>query len=83
MNGFPLAEIAPKQEVIFLLTNDEHADCYTVAEARQIRDWLTQALPCEHKGARNGTMKWNEPTKMTCNECGAEVPSFYTTRNYG
>jgi hypothetical protein len=54
---------------------------WTITEARQLRDWLTQALPCEHKGARSGTMRWNEPTVMTCNECGAEVPSFYTTQN--
>lgn len=29
---------------------------WTVAEARQLRDWLTQALPCEHKGQRSGTI---------------------------
>lgn len=49
--------------------------------AKRLRDWLTQALPCEHKGQRSGEIKWNQVSKMTCNECGAEVPSFFTTQN--
>lgn len=52
-----------------------------VEVARSLRDWLTQALPCEHKGPRHGTVEWNRPCVMTCGECGAEVPSFYTTQN--
>jgi hypothetical protein len=81
INGTPFAEVAPKREMIFVGLGHEETDCFTVDEARQLRDWLTTALPCEHKGPRHGELKWNEPSTMTCDECGAEVPSFYTTQN--
>lgn len=81
INGVPFAEVAPAKLVMFFGVNHEDSECFNVEEIRRIRDWLTQALPCEHKGSRSGTVKWNEATIMTCNECGAEVPAFYSTQN--
>lgn len=48
-----------------------------VSKARHLRDWLTSALPCEHKGPRRGTLTWGEPLKVTCDACGEEVPSTW------
>jgi len=50
----------------------------TLQEARALRDWLTQALPCEHRGARRGTWSVNEPLVMRCDICGEEVPGYWT-----
>lgn len=48
-----------------------------VSRARELRNWLTAALPCEHKGVSRGTGTFGPggTLKMTCDECGAEVPS--------
>jgi len=38
----------------------------TVRQARELRDWLTQALPCDH------VMGWSSPLqKSVCNRCGS------------
>ena len=50
----------------------------TLQEARSLRDWLTQALPCEHRGGRRGTWSVNEPLVMHCDICGEEVPAYWT-----
>jgi hypothetical protein len=44
MNGTPFAQIGATREVIFFGVGNEETDCFTVAEARQIRDWLNSAI---------------------------------------
>ena len=43
----------------------------TVAQARTLRDWLTNALPCEHLGSRTGFGDTSGQMRETCNQCGA------------
>jgi hypothetical protein len=47
-----------------------------ISQARALRDWLTSALPCEHRGSRSGTWSGTDPLVMRCDICGEEVSGY-------
>jgi NADH pyrophosphatase NudC (nudix superfamily) len=48
----------------------------TVAKARALRDWLTQALPCPHDGSKTGFGDTSGRMRETCDKCGAVTIDF-------
>jgi len=53
----------------------------TIQEAQELRDWLTQALPCLHDGRKTGFGDTSGRMRETCDKCGAvtiDVPGSGT-----
>jgi hypothetical protein len=57
--------------------NDPTRALLGLEDARALRDWLNDALPCEHKGIRDilaGGADTDIITGIRCRDCGEQLP---------